>query len=173
MCSQKVGSTPGIECSHNKSSSFAHLDPETGCRRPCPLRHKCGKEKIKPPSQMKIWKLCCTTGDSDLLLSPLPRNSGHVLFRNPWPCYWNTCTFQIPSESAHILFPDLGSINWMILWGIIWGLRFLWLRYILHNSSATDAVGRNSLYVLHRRIFTEANRLRCEGCWKAHVWKEK
>lgn len=127
MCSQKVGSTPGIEYSHNKSSSFAHLDPETGCKRPCTLRHKCGKKKIKPPSQMKIWKLCCTTSDSDLLLSPLPRNSRHILFRNPWPCYWNTCTFQIVSESAHILFQDLGSINRMILWGIIWGLRFLWL----------------------------------------------
>jgi len=40
---------------------------------------------------------------------------------------------------------------------------------MLNNSSATDAVGRNPVYVPHRGIFTEANLLQCEEYWKAHV----
>lgn len=37
----------------------------------------------------------------------------------------------------------------------------------LSNSSGTDAVGRNSAYILHEGIFTEAIQLQYEGCWKA------
>jgi len=100
------------ERSHSKSPSFAQLDPEVGCKDRAHSGLSVEKQKMQPPSQMKIWKLSCTTSDSDLLLSPLPRNSGHLLFRNPWPRHLgNACTSQILSENAHILFPDLGSIK--------------------------------------------------------------
>lgn len=89
---------------------------------------------------------------------------GHVTETHALPKFSqevHTSSFQILAAWNHRKL--------MILWGIIWSPGFLWLRYILNNSSATDAVGRNWAYVLHRGIVTEANWLQCEEFWKAHV----
>lgn len=127
---------------------------------------KYGSSAAPPVTQTCFLHPCQETQDTSS--SEIP---GHVTETHALPKFCqkvHTPSFQILAEWKHR--------NQMILWRIIWSLGFLWLHYVLNNSSATDAVGRNLAYVPHRGIFTEANRLQCVGCWKVrvvHVWEGK
>lgn len=120
------------------------------------------KQKMQPPPQMKIRSSAAPVVTQTCFFHPCQETldafsseiAGHVTETRALPQFCqkvHTSSFQILATQKHR--------NWMILWGIIWSLGFLWLHYILNNSSATDAIGRNLVYIPHRGIFTEGNQL--------------